>query len=91
MQPFTDLNRIFEEGYSLKYDMPNYGIQNVTISTHHIGDLILTSGKLLPWGLLMIPDDRYCLKRTLNPGRYPVVLSVATLFPSQTRASPAPC
>ena len=88
MQPFTDLNRIFDEGYSFKYDMPNYGIQNVTISTHHIGDLILTSGKLLPWDLLVIPDDRYCLKRTLNPGRYPVLLSVANFVPvGETRVA----
>ncbi|HEX6186705.1 MAG TPA: DUF4241 domain-containing protein [Pyrinomonadaceae bacterium] len=82
MQPFTDLNRIFDHGYSFKYKLPNYGVQDVTISTHQIADLILTSGKLLPWDLLMIPDDRYCLKRTLNPGRYPVVLSVADFVPA---------
>jgi len=81
MQPFTDLNRIFDEGYSFKYNLPNYGVQDVTISTHQIGHLILTSGKLLPWDLLMIPDDRYCLKRTLNPGHYPVLLSVAKFAP----------
>jgi hypothetical protein len=82
MQPLTDLNRIFEDGYAFKYDMPNYGVQDVTISTHNIGDLTLTSGTLLPWDLLMIPDHRYCLDRTVAPGRYPIVLSVANFLPT---------
>ena len=61
--------------------MPDHGVQDVTISTHSIGDLILTSGRLLPWDLLMIPDERYCLKTALNPGHYPVVLAVARIRP----------
>jgi len=81
IQPFTDLSRIFDDGHSFKYDMPNYGVQDVTISITQIGDLILTSGRLLAWDLLMVPDSRYSFKRTLNPGRYPVVLSVANFLP----------
>jgi Protein of unknown function (DUF4241) len=80
-QPFSDLNQILQDGYSFKYELPNYGVQDVTISTHEIGDLILTSGKLLTWDLLMIPDARYFTKKSLEPGRYPVVLAAAHFYP----------
>jgi hypothetical protein len=90
IQPFTDLNRIFDDSHSFTYDMPNCGVQNVTISTHIIGELVLTSGTLLPWDLLMIPDYRYCLQRTVAPGNYPVVLSVANFNPAaDTRVAAA--
>jgi hypothetical protein len=81
IQPFTDLTQIFDEGYRFTCDVPHSGMQNVTISTCDVGSLTLTSGALLPWDLLMIPDDRYRLKRTIAPGKYPVVLSVASFVP----------
>jgi len=81
-EPFTELDRIFVDGYSLKYNLPNYGVQDVTISLQQAGDLVLTSGELLPWDLLIVPDARYSLKRTVTPGRYPVVLAVANFRPS---------
>jgi len=81
MKPLSDLNAILQDGYSLQYDLPNYGIQDVNISTHQIGKLVLTSGKLLAWDLLMVPDDRYFFKKNLKPGRYPVILSVADFHP----------
>lgn len=82
MKPFSNLNEILTDGCSFLYDMPWEGVQNVTISSHQVGDLILTSGKLLAWDLLMIPDDRYFVKKSLKPGRYPVVISVADFQPA---------
>jgi hypothetical protein len=81
IQPVTDLNRIFDDGYSFACDLSHCGVQNVTISTHNVGNLTLTSGALLPWDLLIIPDEDYRLKRTIAPGKYPVVLSVAHFHP----------
>lgn len=82
MKPFSNLNALLQDGYSLQNNMGESGIQDVTISTHQIGELILTSGKLLAWDLFMIPDDRYFIRKSLNPGRYPVVVSVANFHPS---------
>jgi hypothetical protein len=82
MKPFSNLNEILLDGHSFQCDMPGNGNQTVTISTHEIGDLVLTSGKLLAWDLLMIPDERYVFKKILNPGRYPVDISVAYFHPA---------
>jgi hypothetical protein len=81
MGPFSDLNTLLRDGSSLRYNRAGYGPQEVTITTHRIGELILTSGNLLAWDLLMIPDERYGLKKALGPGRYPVVVSVAEFRP----------
>jgi len=82
MKPFSNLTALLQDGYSFQYDMPGYGIQNVRISTHQIGELILTSGKLVACDLLIVPDDRYFIKERLNPGRYPVFVSVADFYPA---------
>ena len=86
MKPFSDLSAIIQDGFSFKCEMPNGwgmpGVQVVTISTHQIAELILTSGKLLAWDLFMTPDDDYFFKKSLTPGRYPVVISVANFHPS---------
>ena len=80
MQPHSNLNEILQDGYSLEYE--NYGLQTVTISTHQIGDLILTSGRIVPCDPLIVPDTRYHLKKTVKPGRYPVIVSLADFQPS---------
>ena len=82
MKPFSNLNETLLNGYSFQYDMPENGNQKVTISTHQIGALVLTSGELLAWDLFMIPDNRYVFKKRLKPGRYPVDISVADLRPA---------
>lgn len=82
MKPFSDLNAILQDGYSFQYNCPDSKIRNVTISIHQIGELILTSGKLLAWDLLMGPDERYYFKKSLKPGRYPIILSVADFQPA---------
>lgn len=81
MKPFSNLDALLQDGYSFRYNSPTDGAQDVTISVDPVGKLVLTSGKLLAWDLLMVPDDRYCLKKTLRPGRYPVYVSVAEFHP----------
>jgi hypothetical protein len=82
MEPFSDLTALLQDGYSFQYNLPGHGIQDVRISTHQIGELILTSGKLLACDLLIVPDDRYFIKESLKPGRYPVIVSVADFHPT---------
>jgi hypothetical protein len=82
MQPDSDLNALLQNGYSFQYNMPQYGPQTVVISTHKVGELALTSGRLLACDLLIVPDDRYSFKKTLSPGRYPVILSIANFHPT---------
>ena len=86
MKPFSNLDAIIQDGSSFKCEMTlGYGmsrVQDVRISTHEVGKLNLTSGKVLAWDLLMGPDERYSFKKSLKPGSYPVVLSVAHFHPS---------
>jgi len=81
MEPYSDLDKILQDGYSLKYDWQYQGLQTVTISTHQIGELVLTSGRILGCDPLIGPDTRYAFKTGVGPGRYPVVLSVADFQP----------
>ena len=81
MKPISNLNVILQQGYSLQYDWKNYGLQNVAISTHKIGELILTSGRIVACDPLIVPDARYHLKKTVKPGFYPVIVSVADFQP----------
>src|SRR5260370_37269174 len=37
----------YGDGYSLKYDWQYQGLKTVTIATHEIGELVLTSGQIL--------------------------------------------
>jgi hypothetical protein len=63
----------------------------VAVSTHHVGTLVLTSGRLVACNPLTLPprplpgahmlallalDHREPLSRTVAPGRYPVMLSI---------------
>jgi hypothetical protein len=72
---------MLQDGYSQQYDWQHYGLQDVNISTHHIGELILTSGRIVTCDPLIIPDARYDLKKTLQPGHYPVIISTAEFTP----------
>lgn len=81
MKPISNLNAIQQDGYTLQYDWENYGLQNVTFSTHRIGELILTSGRIIACDPLIVPDTRYHLKKTVKPGHYPVIVSVADFQP----------
>jgi hypothetical protein len=81
MKPISDLNAILQDEYSLRYDWENYGPQNVTISTHQIGEIILTSGRIIACDPLIVPDTRYHLKKRVKPGRYPIIVSLADFQP----------
>ena len=81
MRPISDLNAILQDGYALQYDWKSQGLQNVTISTRQIGELILTSGRIIACDPLIGPDTRYHFKKTVKPGRYPVIVGVADFQP----------
>jgi hypothetical protein len=81
MEPFSDLNVILQGGSSLHYDWQYQGLQNVTISTHQIGELVLTSGRIIACDPLIGPDTRYHFKKIIEPGSYPLIVSVADFQP----------
>jgi hypothetical protein len=81
MKPFSDLNALLQDGCSLKYDWQFQGLQAVTISTHQIAELIVTSGRIIACDPLIGADTRYYFQKTITPGRYPVVVSVADFQP----------
>lgn len=76
-----DLQAIFQDGYSLEYDYPYDSRQQVTISIHEIGDLILTSGRIIARDPLREPELDSYFSQTVKPGRYPIILSVANFYP----------
>jgi len=47
MKPYSDLDGILRDGYSLKYDWQYQELQTVTIATYEIGEIVLTSGQIL--------------------------------------------
>src|SRR5215813_7565100 len=81
MKPVSNLTALLQHGYSLQYEWQHYGLQDVHVSTHEIGELVLTSGKIIACDPLIVPDTRYDLKKTVQPGRYPVLLSAASFQP----------
>jgi len=82
MEPRSDLNALLQDGNSFEVDMPQEGRQTIKIKTYPIGNLSLPTGNLLACDLLIVPDERYSFKKRLNPGRYPVIISVAEMRPS---------
>ncbi len=83
MDPFTNLTAVFQDAYSFEYDYPYDKLQTVTIAIHPIGDLILTSGKIIARDPFMEPNPRHYFTQTLEAGRYPVILSVANFQPRE--------
>ncbi len=74
----------------------------VAVSTHHVGTLVLTSGRIVACNPLTLPprplpkahllallalDHREPFARTVSPGRYPVVLSI--IRSGRTKTAPA--
>jgi hypothetical protein len=86
MKPDSNLDALLQDGYSFKCEMPKgyrmHGVQEVTISTHRIGELIVPSGEIIACDPLIGPDTRYYFKKTIKPGIYPVIVSVADFQPS---------
>ena len=81
METFSDFNTILQDGSCLQYDWHYQVLQTVTISTHQIGELVLTSGRIIACDPLIGPDTRYHFKKTVEPGRYGVIVSVADFQP----------
>jgi len=54
MEPFTDLNADLRDGYSFQMQLPGQGLQDVTISIHQVGQLVLSSGRLIACDPLLI-------------------------------------
>ena len=79
MKPISDLDKILQDGCHLQCEWEGYGLQEVSITTHQIGELVLTSGTIVPCDPLIIPDSRYHLKKTIAPGTYPVIVSLASV------------
>jgi len=81
----TDFDKAFQEGYSFQYNLPHYGLQTVEFSVHPIGELTLTSGRLMVCDPLLNMDFRNVLTKAIAPGRYPVLLSLAGFKPIRDR------
>ncbi|MBW4580985.1 MAG: DUF4241 domain-containing protein [Tildeniella nuda ZEHNDER 1965/U140] len=81
----TNFTKAFREGYSFKPQILDAGSDSITFSVHNIGNLVLTSGKLIACDPLLIspssegnePFFTVCLL----PNSYPILLSVATYNP----------
>lgn len=85
MTPYSNLDAILQDSYSFRCDTSSCGVQglqDVVISVHQIGKLIVPSGELIACDPLMGPDTRYVFKETIEPGHYPVIVSVADFRPS---------
>jgi Protein of unknown function (DUF4241) len=81
----TDFEKAFQEGYSFQYNAPNEGLQTVEFSVNPIGELILTTGRLVACDSLIDTDYTYAFTKTLPPGNYPVLLSLAGFKPEGSR------
>jgi hypothetical protein len=81
------LDNCFEDGFSFQYDYqddefsPDNGLQKVTISVRELGNLIVTSGKLIACDSLSEPNLEYYFTKTITSGHYPVFLSIADFQP----------
>ena len=76
----TDFDKAFQSGYTFQYNLPyNEGLCDVTFSIHNMGELVVTSGTLVAADPLLPPDPFHSFPQSIQPGRYPVIASVAHL------------
>jgi hypothetical protein len=87
-----DFTTFFQDGSSFKFDYqdsnlpPRSPLQTITISVREIGNLAVTSGKLIACDPLLEPDLKGYFAKIIPPGQYPVILSIAELQPrNETR------
>jgi hypothetical protein len=84
MVAHTDFTKAFQTGFQLQYRDSFDEPYDVTFSTRTIGELVLTSGKLVACDPLSKPEKKgYCCVN-LMPGSYPVTLSIADFEPRNT-------
>ena len=72
----TDFTKLFQPGYIFETEI--FGkAEKLSFTVDNIGELVLTSGKLIACDPLLDPHEEFAL--ILTPDRYPVILSVANL------------
>ncbi|MGG6241549.1 DUF4241 domain-containing protein [Nodosilinea sp. AN01ver1] len=79
----TNFQKAFQHGYTSQLDMSYYDSQTVTIFIIEIGSLVLPSGKIVVQDPGNPTSKRYCLQKTIEPGNYPVFLSLACCEPAE--------
>ena len=73
----TDFTKAFRDGYTFYRDRPHFGTSEVTFSTYEIGALTLTSGRIVACDPSLTEALRCPFTQSVEPGQYPVFLSVA--------------
>jgi tetratricopeptide (TPR) repeat protein len=73
----TDFTKAFRDGYTFYRDFPHFGISEVTFSTYELGELNLTSGHIVTCDPSIEEAYRCPFIQCVEPGQYPVFLSVA--------------
>lgn len=73
----TDFTKAFCDGYTFYHDYPYFGLSEVTFSTYEMGELNLTSGRIVACDPSLQEALRCPFTKSVEPGRYPVFFSVA--------------
>lgn len=73
----TDFTKAFRDGYTFYRDLLYFGTSEVTFSTYEIGELNLTSGNIVACDPFIEDFFHDSFSRCVEPGRYPVFLSIA--------------
>ncbi|PSB68048.1 hypothetical protein C7B61_02910, partial [filamentous cyanobacterium CCP1] len=73
----TDFPKAFHDGYTFYQDLVYFGTSEVTFSTYELGELNLTSGCIVACDPSIKEAFRCPFIQYVEPGRYPVFLSVA--------------
>lgn len=73
----TDFTKAFCDGYTFYQNYPYFGLSEVTFSTYEIGELNLTSGRIVACDPSLEEALRHSFAKSVEPGRYSVFLSVA--------------
>lgn len=73
----TDFTKAFHDGYTFYQDLLYFGTSEVTFSTYELCELNLTSGCIVACDPFIQEAFRCPFTQCVEPGRYPVFLSVA--------------
>lgn len=78
----TQFTQAFHDGYHFETIIDHH-FEQITFSVYSLGELVLTSGKLVACDPLSYPNAQLCFDQQVPTGRYPVKLSLATFHHSQ--------
>lgn len=73
----TDFTKAFHDGYTFYRDVSHFGTSEVTFSIYELGMLNLTSGHIVACDPSLEEAFRCPFIQSVEPGQYPVVISVA--------------